>query len=91
MSVSYETYYRVALLCMWWLMGLGAVMLSLEFTHKGGDSASVFKEPLPVQNESQNLFETKPIEPESVGFKPILVVDKKEYDLFEKKKKTKSE
>ena len=94
MSVSYETYYRVALLCMWWLMGLGAVMLSLEFTHKGGDSASVFKEPLPVQNESQNLLEIKPIEPESVGFEPILIVsarDMKEYNLFEKKKKTKSE
>ena len=89
MSVSYETYYRAALLCMWWLIGLGAVMLTLEFTHKGGDNASVFKEPPSVQNESQISLETKPIEPEHV--EPMVIVDVKEYNLFEKKKKTKSE
>lgn len=87
MSVSYETYYRVALLCMWWLIGLGAVMLTLEFTHKAGDNASVFKESLPVQNESQTPLETKPIEPEPVEFEPIVIVDAKEYNLFEKEEK----
>ncbi|MGD0643720.1 MAG: hypothetical protein ABSA75_02315 [Candidatus Bathyarchaeia archaeon] len=87
MSVSYETYYRVALLCMWWLIGLGAVMLTLEFTHKGGDNASVFKEPLSVQTENQTPLETKQIEPESAEFEPMVVVDVKEYSLFEKEEK----
>ena len=85
MSVSYETYYRVALLCMWWLIGLGAVMLTLEFTYNGVDNASIFKEQPPVQNEIQPQLETKPIETEPVEFEPILIVDVKEYDLLEKK------